>query len=87
MLRENIKMETLIKFLDAKARITIWKTSTEKIFDGCVYQLYDAKDYNDMYALDLLVDLLSGISVIVAETHKPFKALNQRICKNMYVLH
>lgn len=72
MLEKNIRMEIFIKLLDAKARITVWKTETEKIFDGYVYQLYDMTDYNDMYISDLSFDIISGISVMISEKkYKP----------------
>ena len=69
MLEKNIKLETFIKFLDAKVRIILWKSETEKLFDGSVYQLYDKTDYNNMYITRLLVDDISGISAIVSEKH------------------
>lgn len=65
--RENIKLETFIKFLDAKARIILWKSETEKLFDGSVYQLYDQTCYNNMHITRLLFDSMSGISAIVSE--------------------
>lgn len=69
MLEKNIKMETLIKFLDAKARMTIWITNTEKIFEGYVYQLYDVKNYNDMYVSNLSFSTISGISVLITKEY------------------
>ena len=69
MLEKNIRLETFIKFLDAKARIILWKSETEKLFDGSVYQLYDQTCYNNMYITHLLFDSISGISAIVSEKH------------------
>ena len=48
-LQRNISIDTLVSILAAKARLTIWKSETEKLFDGYVYQLYDNKSYDDLY--------------------------------------
>ena len=53
--------------LSAKARLTIWKSETEKLFDGYVYQLYDNKSYDDLYITFMRMDNLSGVTVMVTE--------------------
>lgn len=64
---KNTRVETVIKMLDAKTRITIWKSEIEKLFDGYVYQLYDKTDFNNMYITSLRFDSMAGINVIVTE--------------------
>ena len=66
-LQRNISIDTLISMLSAKARLTIWKSETEKLFDGYVYQLYDNKSYDDLYITFMRMDTLSGVTVIVTE--------------------
>lgn len=39
MLEANIKLGTMLKCLDSKSRITIWKDGNNKLFDGNVYHL------------------------------------------------
>ena len=66
-LQRNISIDTLVSILSAKARLTIWKSETEKLFDGYVYQLYDNKSYNDLYITFMRMDNLSGVTVMVTE--------------------
>ena len=66
-LQRNISIDTLVSMLSAKARLTIWKSETEKLFDGYVYQLYDNKSYNDLYITFMRIDNLSGVTVMVTE--------------------
>ena len=66
-LQRNISIDTLVSMLSAKARLTIWKSETEKLFDGYVYQLYDNKSYDDLYITFMRMDNLSGVTVIVTE--------------------
>ena len=66
-LQRNISIDTLVSILSAKARLTIWKSETEKLFDGYVYQLYDNKSYDDLYITFMRMDNLSGVTVIVTE--------------------
>ena len=69
-LEKNISIETLISVLSAKTKILIWKSETEKLFEGYVYQLYDYSDYNNLYIIYLRIDTLSGVSVMVTEEWK-----------------
>lgn len=69
-LQRNISIDTLVSVLSAKAKLTIWETETEKLFDGYVYQLYDNKEYNDLYITFMRMDNLSGVSVIVTDEYK-----------------
>ena len=64
-LQRNISIDTVISMLSAKARLTIWKSETEKLFDGYVYQLYDNKSYDDLYITFMRMDNLSGVTVMV----------------------
>ena len=66
-LQRNISIDILISMLSAKARLTIWKSETEKLFDGYVYQLYDNKSYDDLYITFMRMDNLSGVTVMVTE--------------------
>ena len=66
-LQRNISIDTLVSILAAKARLTIWKSETEKLFDGYVYQLYDNKSYDDLYITFMRMDNLSGVTVMVTE--------------------
>ena len=66
-LQRNISIDTLVSILSAKARLTIWKSETEKLFDGYVYQLYDNKAYDDLYITFMRMDNLSGVTVMVTE--------------------
>ena len=66
-LQRNISIDTLVSILSAKARLTIWKSETEKLFDGYVYQLYDNKSYDDLYITFMRIDNLSGVTVMVTE--------------------
>ena len=66
-LQRNINIDTLVSMLSAKARLTIWKSETEKLFDGYVYQLYDNKSYDDLYITFMRMDNLSGVTVMVTE--------------------
>ena len=66
-LQRNISIDTLVSILSAKARLTIWKSETEKLFDGYVYQLYDNKSYDDLYITFMRMDSLSGVTVMVTE--------------------
>ena len=66
-LQRNISMDTLVSILSAKARLTIWKSETEKLFDGYVYQLYDNKSFDDLYITFMRMDNLSGVTVMVTE--------------------
>ena len=66
-LQRNISINTLVSILSAKARLTIWKSETEKLFDGYVYQLYDNKSYDDLYITFMRMDSLSGVTVMVTE--------------------
>ena len=66
-LQRNISIDTLVSMLSAKARLTIWKSETEKLFDGYVYQLYDNKSYDDLYITFMRMDNLSGVTVMVTE--------------------
>lgn len=67
MLEKNMRIEALVKLSDAKARIAIWESETEKLFDGYVYQLYDKKDFYDMYITYIRFDVISGITVIATK--------------------
>ena len=66
-LQRNISIDTLVSILAAKARLTIWKSETEKLFDGYVYQLYDNNSYDDLYITFMRMDNLSGVTVMVTE--------------------
>ena len=66
-LQRNISIDTLVSMLSAKARLIIWKSETEKLFDGYVYQLYDNKSYDDLYITFMRMDNLSGVTVMVTE--------------------
>ena len=66
-LQKNISIDTLVSILSAKARLTIWKSETEKLFDGYVYQLYDNKSYDDLYITFMRMDNLAGVTVMVTE--------------------
>ena len=66
-LQRNISIDTLVSILSAKARLTIWKSETEKLFDGYVYQLYDNKSFDDLYITFMRMDNLSGVTVMVTE--------------------
>ena len=66
-LQRNISIDTLVSMLSAKARLTIWRSETEKLFDGYVYQLYDNKSYDDLYITFMRMDNLSGVTVMVTE--------------------
>ena len=66
-LQRNISIDTLVSILSAKERLTIWKSETEKLFDGYVYQLYDNKSYDDLYITFMRMDNLSGVTVMVTE--------------------
>ena len=66
-LQRNISIDTLVSMLSTKARLTIWKSETEKLFDGYVYQLYDNKSYDDLYITFMRMDNLSGVTVMVTE--------------------
>ena len=66
-LQRNISIDTLVSMLSAKTRLTIWKSETEKLFDGYVYQLYDNKSYDDLYITFMRMDNLSGVTVMVTE--------------------
>ena len=66
-MQKNISIDTLVSMLSAKARLTIWKSETEKLFDGYVYQLYDNKSYDDLYITFMRMDNLSGVTVMVTE--------------------
>ena len=66
-LQRNISIDTLVSILAEKARLTIWKSETEKLFDGYVYQLYDNKSYDDLYITFMRMDNLSGVTVMVTE--------------------
>lgn len=66
-LQRNISIDILVSMLSAKTRLTIWKSETEKLFDGYVYQLYDNKSYNDLYITFMRMDSLSGVTVMVTE--------------------
>ena len=66
-LQRNISIDILVSMLSAKTRLTIWKSETEKLFDGYVYQLYDNKSYDDLYITFMRMDSLSGVTVMVTE--------------------
>ena len=66
-LQKNISINTLVSVMSAKAKLTIWKSETEKLFDGYVYQLYDNKAYDDLYITFMRIDNLSGVTVMVTE--------------------
>ena len=66
-LQKNISINTLVSVMSAKAKLTIWKSETEKLFDGYVYQLYDNKSYDDLYITFMRMDNLSGVTVMVTE--------------------
>ena len=66
-LQKNISINTLVSVMSAKAKLTIWKSETEKLFDGYVYQLYDNKAYDDLYITFMRMDNLSGVTVMVTE--------------------
>lgn len=62
-----MRLEALIKLSDAKSKIEIWKSETEKMFDGYIYQLYDSSDFAAMYISYLRFDIISGITVVVTD--------------------
>lgn len=66
-LQKNTSMDTFISMLDSKAKITIWKSETEKVFDGKVYQLYDNVELKAMYITYLRFDSMAGINVVITE--------------------
>jgi hypothetical protein len=51
--------------LDAKTRISIWKSTTDKVFEGKVYELYNNAEYSNMYISCLHCNAFSGISVLL----------------------
>lgn len=69
-LQKNTELNTLVSMLDAKTKITVWKSETEKLFEGKVYQLYDKTDFNNMYISYLRFDCMAGINVIITEEWK-----------------
>ena len=69
-LQKNTELNTLVSMLDAKTKITVWKSETEKLFEGKVYQLYDKTDFNNMYISYLRFDCMAGINVIITEKWK-----------------
>lgn len=64
MLEKNMRINVLVRLSDAKARIAIWTSEEENLFDGYVYQLYGKTDFNNMYITYLNFDVISGITVI-----------------------
>ena len=66
-LQKNTSIGTLLKFLDAKARITIWKDENNRIFDGNVYHLYDMKEFHNAYVTYMRLDEMAGINVKITE--------------------
>lgn len=64
---KNVTVNTIISVLDSKTKIVIWKTETEKMFDGYVYQLYDNDTYNHLYIDSINVDTISGVSILVTD--------------------
>lgn len=69
-LQKNTELNTLVSMLDAKTKITVWKSETEKLFEGKVYQLYDKTDFNNMYISYLRFDCMAGINVIITKEWK-----------------
>ena len=69
-LQKNTELNTLVSMLDAKTKITVWKSETEKLFEGKVYQLYDITDFNNMYISYLRFDCMAGINVIITKEWK-----------------
>lgn len=67
MLEKNTRIDTLVSLLGAKTRIAIWASETENLFDGCVYQLYDNKDFGSMFITYLRLDSISGVTVIASK--------------------
>ena len=61
----NILFETFLSMLDAKTRISIWKSTTDKVFEGKVYELYNNAEYSNMYISCLYCNAFSGISVLL----------------------
>ena len=60
-----MRLMDLVKVLDARARVTVWKSKQEKAYEGKVYGLFEKHDtfkeaeIADMYmALDALTILL-----------------------------
>lgn len=64
---KNVTVNTIVSVLDAKTQIVIWKTETEKLFEGYVYQLYDNEAYNHLYIASMNVDTISGVSILVTD--------------------
>ena len=69
-LQKNTELNTFVSMLDAKTKITVWKSETEKLFEGKVYQLYDKTDFNNMYISYLRFDCMAGINVIITKEWK-----------------
>ena len=69
-LQKNTELNTFVSMLDAKTKITVWKSETEKLFEGKVYQLYDKTDFNNMYISYLRFACMAGINVIITEEWK-----------------
>ena len=67
---KNSNILVLGQYVDAKTKITVWKSETEKLFEGKVYQLYDKTDFNNMYISYLRFDCMAGINVIITKEWK-----------------
>ena len=61
----NILFETFLSMLDAKTRISIWKSTTDKVFEGKVYELYNNAEYRHLYITCLHCKEFSGIDVLL----------------------
>ena len=66
-LQKNTSVGTLLKFLEAKARIMIWNDKNNCIFDGNVYHLYDKKEFHNAYITYMRLDDIAGINIIIME--------------------
>lgn len=65
---QDSRVMNMIENMDAKRRIRIFDSETEKsIFNGYVYQTYDNKELteklNDLYIADMIIDY-DGIRIL-----------------------
>ena len=51
--------------LDARAEINVFRTETENIFNGSVYQLYDREDLLYKNVADIQFSDMFGVSVML----------------------
>ncbi|MCM1234782.1 MAG: hypothetical protein NC489_32165 [Ruminococcus flavefaciens] len=62
---KETNLKTIINLLDAKAEITVFKTETESIFSGNVYQLYDRENLLYKNVADIRFSDMFGVEVML----------------------